>query len=96
MIIEQAYIDMKEGKGERYAEMFPHFKELFMTLPGAVSARLLRDQKRPDTFVAQLQWESQEARDIFVADPRRKPWSAEFRPMVEHETISFFDEIAPD
>ena len=93
MIIERAFIDIKPGEGDRYAEIFAEFRQLFMSLPGAVETRLIRDQVKPDSFVLAMEWESKEARALFIADTRRKPWSATFRPLVAQETIAFYDEV---
>ena len=93
MIIERAYLDLHPGDGDHYVDMFPDFKRLFMTLPGAVGTRLLRDQSKQDSFVLAMEWDSKRARDLFVADVRRKPWSATFRHLVARETIAFYDEI---
>jgi heme-degrading monooxygenase HmoA len=93
MIIEQAYIDFKPGAGHIYVEMFPEFKKLLMSLPGGIATRLLRNQAKADSFICCMQWESKAAKDLFIADPRLKPWAEEFWKHVARETIDYFDEV---
>jgi heme-degrading monooxygenase HmoA len=92
MIIEQSYIDIKAGMGDRYIAMFPAFKAILMSLPGAISTRLLRNQAKADSFICCMQWESSEHKQIFIADPRLKEWAVDFWPLVADEKIDYFDE----
>jgi heme-degrading monooxygenase HmoA len=93
MIVEHAYLEMKPGGGDRYIAMFPEFREILMSLPGAIGTRLLRNQAKPEHFICRMQWESKAAKDVFIADPRLKPWADEFWKHVVHETIDYFDEV---
>jgi heme-degrading monooxygenase HmoA len=92
-IIEHAYTTMKPGGGEVYVAMFPTLRDIMLSLPGAISARLLRYQKSPERFVCRWEWESKAAKDVFAADPRLKPWADEFWKWVESETIDYFDHV---
>ena len=93
MVIEQSYIDIKPGEGHRYVAMFVEFRQILMSLPGAVSTRLLRNKAKDDSFICCMQWESMGAKDIFIADPRLKAWAVDFWPLVAAETIDYFDEV---
>jgi len=92
-IIERCFIDMKPGKGQVYIDMFPKFREMLMSAPGAIATRLLRDKEKPDSFLVVMEFESREAKDIFIAHPDLKAWAEEFWKHVEHETIIYYDEV---
>lgn len=91
-IVERCYIDLKPGEGHFYVELWPEFEEILMSLPGAVAARLLRSQTKPDSFVCCMEWVSKEAKDTFIADPRLKPWAERFWPHVANEVIEYYDD----
>jgi heme-degrading monooxygenase HmoA len=92
-IIEHAYTTMKLGGGEVYIRMFPELRDIMMSLPGAISARLLRYEDTPERFVCRWEWESKAAKDAFGSDARVKPWAEEFWKFVDSETIDYFDDV---
>ncbi|WP_242128676.1 antibiotic biosynthesis monooxygenase [Sphingobium sp. Sx8-8] len=92
-VIERAYLDMKPGGGANYIALWPEFREILMSLPGAVSCELLRSHAKAESFVCCMQWESKAAKDIFIADPRLKPWAQRFWPNVDHEVVEYYESV---
>lgn len=92
-VIERCFIDMKPGKGQVYIDLFPKFREMLMSAPGAIATRLLRDKAKPDSFLVVMEFESMASKDIFIAHPDLKEWAEEFWKHVEHETIIYYDEV---
>lgn len=92
-VIEQAYLEMKTGGGAIYISLWPEFKAILMSLPGAVSCRLLRNHAKDESFICCMEWESKAAKDIFIADPRLMPWVQRFLPNVQNEIIDYFEEV---
>lgn len=92
-IIERCFIDMKPGEGDVYVEMFPKFRDMLMSAPGAIATRLLRDKKKRDSFLVVMEFESQASKDLFMKHPDLPAWAEEFWKHVEHETIIYYDEV---
>lgn len=92
-IIERCLIDIKVDEGHVYIEMFPAFRQMLMAAPGAVATRLLRNRAKPDSFLCEMEFESQGSKDLFIADPRLKPWATEFFTHVADEIINYYDEV---
>lgn len=92
-IIERCFIDMKPGQGQVYIDMFPKFRDMLMSAPGAIATRLLRAKEKPDSFLVVMEFESQQSKDIFIAHPDLKDWATEFFKHVEHEVIVYYDDV---
>ena len=92
-IVERCYIDMKPGGGQVYIDLFPKFKEMLMSAPGAIATRLLRSKEKPESFLVEMEFESQASKDMFIAHTDLKGWAGEFWPHVEHEVIIYYDSV---
>lgn len=92
-LIEQSRILIKEGEGDNYVSLFPRFKRIFLSHPGAVSVRLLRDRTAKSKFLCAMEWESPAAKALLLADPAIKEWMTVFWPLVENEENHYFDEV---
>jgi heme-degrading monooxygenase HmoA len=92
-IIERCFIDMKPGEGQVYIDMFPKFREMLMSAPGAIATRLLRNKEKADSFLVVMEFESKGSKDIFMQHPDLPAWATEFFKHVEHETIIYYDEV---
>lgn len=92
-VIEHSLITIKQGQSDRYVAEFPRFRAIFMSHPGAVSVRLLRDKSDADGFVCAMEWVSPAAKQHLIADPAIKDWMGIFWPMVAAETNRYFDEV---
>ena len=92
-IVERCFIDMKPGGGQVYIDLFPKFREMLMSAPGAIATRLLLSKEKPDSFLVEMEFESQKSKDIFIAHPDLKAWAEEFWKHVEHETIIYYNDV---
>jgi quinol monooxygenase YgiN len=92
-VIEHSHITIKDGQADSYVAEFPRFREIFMSHPGAVSVRLLRNKGDANEFVCAMEWVSPEAKQHLIADPAVKEWMGVFWPMVAAETNQYFDAV---
>lgn len=92
-VIEQAYLDLKPGGGDIYISKWPAFREILMSLEGAVSCRLLRNHAKPESFICCMEWVSKEAKAVFAADPRLPKWAEDFFTLVDNEVIEYYEEV---
>jgi len=59
----------KEGEGEAFVEAWTEFARWLRTMPGAGTARLIRDLGEPRRYLSFAPWESAEAMHAWKADP---------------------------
>jgi len=59
----------KEGEGEAFVEAWTEFARWLRTMPGAGTARLIRDLGEPRRYLSFAPWESAEAMYAWKADP---------------------------
>jgi quinol monooxygenase YgiN len=92
-LIEHSHIQIKNGQAERYIELFPTFRSIFFSHPGAVSLRLLRDKASESAFICSMEWESATAKELLIKSPEIKAWMEIFWPLVGNEQNSYFEEV---
>jgi len=92
-IVERCVIDTKPGSAEIYIDLFPKFRDMLMSVPGAIATRLLLSQNNASRFLLEMEFESQESKNLFISHPHMKSWAKEFWEHVEHETIIYYDEV---
>jgi quinol monooxygenase YgiN len=93
MIIEIADLAIKDEYIEQFRARFPAFREILLSVPGGIAARCLQDQAAPEKFCFLMQWESKEAKDLFMNDPRLQAWAKDFGNMTTSHVDRYFDEI---
>ncbi|SEK05075.1 Antibiotic biosynthesis monooxygenase [Sphingobium sp. AP50] len=92
-LIEHSHIVIKDGQAERYIELFPTFRDIFFSHPGAVSLRLLRDKAVENAFVCAMEWESAASKQLLIKSPEIKAWMEIFWPLVGNEKNSYFEDV---
>ena len=92
-LIEQSRIVIEDGQADRYVELFPIFKGIFFSHPGAISLRLLRDKTVENGFVCTMEWDSAAAIECLISDPAIKDWMEVFWPLVSSEVNHYFEEV---
>jgi heme-degrading monooxygenase HmoA len=72
MVTEIAIIHVKDGQGDAFAAAYGEARELLVTTPGCLSAKMLRGIETPTRFIGVNEWESKEAHlDNFRGDAER-------------------------
>lgn len=93
MIIEITDLGIKPECVDRLKEMIPPFRQILLSLPGGIDIRCLQDEADPLKFCFLMQWDSMDAKDVFMADPRMQEWAAEFGGMTTSHADRYFNEI---
>jgi quinol monooxygenase YgiN len=94
MIIEITDIDVKPDCVERLAAKIAEFRSILLSLPGGIAARCLQDESDPTKFAFFTQWESTEAKDLFMSDPRLQAWASEYPDLIVGQTDRYFVEYS--
>ena len=92
MVIEITDLRIKSELVEKFKAKLPEFRNILLSLPGGIAARCLQDEADPSKFVFFTEWESMEAKDIFLADPRFVAWVGDFPDMIDEHVDRYFDE----
>ncbi len=84
----------KEGEGEAFVEAWTEFARWLRTMPGAGTARLIRDLDEPRRYLSFAPWESAEAMHAWKADPEFGERIAAVREYVAEFTPSELELVA--
>lgn len=94
MVILIERLEITAGKEEHFIASFSTFRDIFLSLPGGVLTRLLRDKGAPASFWLLLQWDTKDAQKLCEADERFKAWFAQVLEVLAGPPgAHYFDEI---
>ena len=93
MIIEISDLGIKAEHVEEFRARFSVFREILLSLQGGIATRCLQDQADPGKFCMLMQWESMDAKDLFMSDPRLQEWAKDFGSLTTSHVDRYFDEI---
>jgi quinol monooxygenase YgiN len=94
MVILIEELEIKAGKEESFMASFASFRDIFLSLPGGLLTRLLRDQAAPASFSLLLQWETKDAQKLCESDDRFKVWFAQvLEALAGKPRAHYFDEV---
>jgi heme-degrading monooxygenase HmoA len=84
----------KEGEGEAFVSAWTEFAEWLGTMPGAGTARLVRDLGEPRRYLSFAPWESADAMRAWKIAPEFRERMSAVQQHVEQFTPSEFELVA--
>lgn len=93
MIIEITDLGIKPECVDRFKDMIPPFRQILLSLPGGIDVGCFQDEADPLKFCFTMKWETMDAKDVFMADPRMQEWAVEFGRLTTSHTDRYFTEI---
>jgi quinol monooxygenase YgiN len=90
MVIELTDILVKPDCVHRFIGKVSEFREILMALPGGVGVRCLQDEADACKFVFFTQWESFDAKQLFLDDPRLRQWASDYAELVVEQADRYF------
>ena len=85
---------VKEGEGEKFVEAWTEFAGWLSTMPGAGTARLVRDLSEPQRYLSFAPWESVESMHAWKSAPEFEERMAAVQEHVAEFTPSELELVA--